>query len=264
MDQGQHEASCMSRPKVSELRPQKSIFHPSSALSILLQSICHLYILSYGHHVATVIEKKYGEGFKEGVTIRLIKPELFGPLGEVFKSYSVTKDGNTGLFGKKRFIPNHITNNVFIISCFQNTMIGLVNHQGLPFNGQILESRSFCFWIGASIIFCIMVATESCKPMNSVLELAPIPSRASKSILLLLIAFDGLISFIIDKLCIYLLDRKRWEALRVTTQINIKKEFDHAADYEEYLLQEERKLNKTMLRVFSCIGIWLIIQHIVL
>lgn len=109
-----------------------------------------------------------------------------------------------------------------------------------------------------------MVATESCKPMNSVLELAPIPSRASKSILLLLIAFDGLISFIIDKLCIYLLDRKRWEALRVTTQINIKKEFDHAADYEEYLLQEERKLNKTMLRVFSCIGIWLIIQHIVL
>ena len=204
MDQGQHEVSSSPRPKLSIIRPHQSIFHPSSAVSILLQAICHLFILSYSHHAATVIEKRHGESFKHGVTVRLSNPELFGPVGELFKSCTVSHQGESrsGFFGRRRFIPNMISNTVFIISCFQNTIIGLVNHVGIPYNGHILESSSFCFWLGASILFCIITATESCKPLNTILELSKFPNKQSKLLLLLLMIFDGTVSLIIDRLCI--------------------------------------------------------------
>lgn len=194
--------------------------------------------------------------------MRLINPKLFGPLGELFKSSSVSQDGKTNIFGKKVFEPNHITNAVFIISCFQNTMIGLINHIGAPFNGSILESRSFCFWIGTSILFCIITATETYKPLNTILELAPIPSKCAKLLLLVLMAFDGVTCFVIDRLCIYLLDRGRWNAAK--KRVKIQKGMDHAADFEENMLQEERKINQTLIIGFSLIGIMLIIQYAIL
>jgi magnesium-transporting ATPase (P-type) len=261
LDQAQHEVSCTPRPRVSPIRPHQSIFHPSSALSILLQSLCHLYILSFGHYGATIIEKKYGNSFEKGVTVRLLHPEMFGPLGQLFKTNLISKDEKRTIFGKKVFKPNHITNVVFILSCFQNTMITLVNHIGAPYSGSILESRSFCLWTGLSILFCVATATEAFKPLNEFLELAPMPSKLSKIFLLALIAFDGVISIVVDKLCVYLFDNERWKLMTNPKRVRTTK--DHAADEEDLWLANERKANQSLSFLFGLGIIFLLIQHVV-
>ena len=260
MDQGQQQINSMPRPRISQIRPHQSIFHPSSALSILLQSICHLFTLTYGHRAATVIEKKYGDSFKKGVTVRLRNPEMFGPIGELMQSSTAAQDGRMSIFRRKPFKPNHITNMVFILSCFQNTVIALVNHMGPPFNGNILESRTFCFWVGGSILFCVAAATEAFKPLNKMLELAPMPSKQTKVLLLSLMLFDGLISFMADRLCIYLFDRRRWN--EATKSVEVSNDMDHAAAVEENLLNEERKANQAMIIVFGLVGVFLILQNL--
>jgi magnesium-transporting ATPase (P-type) len=260
MDQGQQEISSMPRARVSKIRPHDSIFHPSSALSILLQSICHLFTLTYGHHAATLIEKKYGDSFNKGVTVRLINPELFGPIGELFKSSTCAKDGKVNIFGRTPFKPNHVTNSVFILSCFQNTIISLVNHIGAPFHGRVFESRTFCFWICASFLFCVAAATESFPPLNKLLELAPMPSKQSKILILSLMVFDGLISFVADRLCIFLLDRRRWNEMAKPEKVSRGK--GHAADLEEDLLCQERNMNKAMSLLFGLVGLVLALTSI--
>ena len=88
------------------------------------------------------------------------------------------------------------------------------------------------------------------------------PSKYTKVLLLALMAFDGITCFMIDRLCIYLLDRGRWNA--ATKKIKIQKGVDHAADYEESLLQGERDMNRRFRITFGLIGIMLIIQYVVL
>ena len=254
IDQGQNEISCSPRPRLSKIRPHQSIFHRSSALSVLLQSVCHVYYLSYAHHAANHIEQRYGETFKKGVAIKLANPELFGVLGEMFRYRSTNNLAEeTGIFRRRRFRPNHITNTIFILSCFQNTMIALINHIGEPFNGNILESRTFCFAVGSSLLFCICVTTVAIKPLNDFLELASNHSKNSKVLLLTIMAFNGLIPFIVDKLCTYLLDKKRWKESWKTAIV--AENPDHAADVEQNLLLQERNANQALIIVFGIIAL---------
>ena len=158
----------------------------------------------------------------------------------------------TGIFRRRRFRPNHITNTIFILSCFQNTMIALVNHIGQPFNGNLFESRTFCFAVGASVVFCICVTTVAIKPLNDLLELATNHSNNSKVLLLTIMAFNGLIPFIVDILCTYLLDKKRWDESWKTAILPANP--DHAADVEQKLLVQERNMNQALMVVFGVIA----------
>lgn len=257
VDQGQNEISCTPRPRISEIRPHQSIFHHSSAMSVLLQSICHLFYLSYGHYVANQVERKYGKSFTKGVSIKLANPELFGALGEMFKYRTTTeKMEETSIFRKKRFKPNFVTNTIFILSCFQNTMITLVNHVGRPFNGSVLESRTFCFAVGTSILFCLCATTEAFKPLNQFLELAPNHSRSTKVLLLAIMAFNGMVPLILDAICTSLLDEKRWNVLIKSEEA--PKSLGHAADMEQNLLMQERNMNTVLMAILGIISLFVV------
>ena len=49
-----------------------------------------------------------------------------------------------GFFGKSKFQANYVSNNVFLVSVFQNAVMSLVNHPGKPYSVAFLESRPLC------------------------------------------------------------------------------------------------------------------------
>jgi hypothetical protein len=100
MDQGQQEthATSKSTQNSSSLLDFSSFKRFVNPTTIYLSPLHSHIFKKYGHHTATLIEKKYGDSFNEGITVRLINPELFGPIGEllVLISYTMRKWASCG------------------------------------------------------------------------------------------------------------------------------------------------------------------------
>lgn len=209
MDQARYDVSCRPCPRIARIRPHRSVFHVSSALSIGLQAVVHLCTLTAGARTARILETARTSPRSGGLQIR------WRGTGA-----PVPSDGasGAGLLGKSPFRPNHVTNTVFLLSVLQNCVLLIVNHVGYPFHRSILESRPLCLWSGASLLFCSAAAVEICPPLNRLLELAPVPSgevgRAAKVSLLRLFAVDVVGSLAVDRLCLFLFDRELWDEKR--------------------------------------------------
>ena len=242
MEKGQCEVSCLPRAKISRLRPKDSIFHPAVSLSVVLQAIIHLYVLNKGVHGASMWQSER-DSHRGGLSIRLMNSALAGVMPVT--SSAGSKEGN--LLGRSPFRPNCVTNVVFLLSIFQNVMITLINHSGLPFHGSLLESRSFCIWATVSVLMCIAMVLEVEPGLNKILQLAPMTAKSFRTFVLSLFLFDGLASFAADRLCLYFLDRDLWRERR--NPIEFAGTSELASDMEEKLLADERKKNAKVIGI---------------
>ena len=250
------EISCLPRSRIAKIRPTTSIFHPAIGLSVLLQGIIHLFILNRGVHGANILSRAYCDDWpKKGLFIRLAQSS-----SKCVISTPATTNGKHlpkgNLLGRTPFQPNYVTNIVFLLSIFQNTMISIINHCGSPFHGSLLESKSFCIWSSISILFVILLSLELQPTLNKILQLAPMHSRSFRLFLVTLLALDGFLVYISDRMCIFFLDKNRWENLG--TDLEYDETSELAADLEEKLLQVERNANKVLLRNIAWLSLLII------
>ena len=254
MEQGQSDISSTPRSRIPRIRPHESIFHPAVALSILLQSIIHLFVLSKGVKGANQMES-YHNQHTDGLRIRFSHSMLQG------MNMPITEGGSGGnVLGRMPFRPNLVTNVVFLLSIVQNVMISSVNHSGLLFHGSLLESRSFCIWASLSIIFCIAMVLEVQPSINEMLQLAPMSSKAVQIFVISLILFDGIAAFLADRLCIYFLDRQQWVELQEVKNREPVEGSEYAADIEDNLLRTVRQKNFTFVRRMAMISFIFVMQ----
>lgn len=257
MDNALMEISCLPRARISNVRPSTSIFHPAVSLSIFLQGIIHLFVLNKGVHGANMLQSYQDGEAKKGLLIRVA--QLTGAKRGISLG-NMENMPTANLLGRTPFKPNHVTNVVFLLSIFQNTMISIMNHCGLPFHGSLLESKTFCLWSSMSILFVIVLALELQPKVNNVLQLAPMNSRPFLIFILLLFAIDGILVFISDHLCVRFLDNHLWSNLG--KDVEYEENSGLAADVEEKLLKSERNSNKRMIQSIVLFSIVLLTKSL--
>lgn len=254
MDQGQSEVSSRPRSRIPRIRPHESIFHVTTATSVLLQSIIHLFLLSKGVKGAKLMES-YSNRYTDGLRVRFSDMLLQG------MDMPVSEGGNErNVLGRVPFRENLVTNVVFLLSIFQNVMISSINHSGVLFHGSLLESKSFCVWASISILFCTSIALEVQPSINRMLQLAPMSSKVFQTFLISLFFLDAVFAFVADRLCIFFLDRQQWVALRAVKNKEPIEGSEYAADIEENLLNDVRKKNLIMVRRITMLSLLLIIR----
>lgn len=154
-DKASFEASSMPRPRlVANTRPPTSPINLADIGSLALQAIVHIVTLTLavvqGKQLEASSTQQTQNGFRLKWTSRTSEK---GSVGAVLASLDHSEStlssqepgpALNGLLRRSPFRPNHVSNNVFIMSVFQNAVIGLVNHQGKPFSLAFFESRPLC------------------------------------------------------------------------------------------------------------------------
>lgn len=159
MESASFMASSTPRPRlVADIRPSTSPFNPAEAFSTFFQAVIHIITLTLAVNSARHLESKYptnkGHG---GFNIKLdagsngkdasagaLLASLIGSSSSNLLTSSDTDAPKQSFFRRTPFQPNYVSNNVFIVSVFQNAVMTLVNHSGRPFSVSFLESRSLC------------------------------------------------------------------------------------------------------------------------
>jgi len=250
IDQAIYQSSTTARPRLSNVRPEQSLFHPSSALLVCTQAFIHLVTLTFGMRIANTLESMYAVPEKHTSKVRWkddnSRSSTFGSLAQALAAsprpteLEEKKKRGLNLLGRPPFRPNYATNIVFFMSVFQNAVSAIMTHTGKPFYGTILESRQLCLWIGASFLFVIAGVTEAVPQANEFLELRSLPSRRLRRSFLALLFID-LFGCLVAKWAIYGFVIQVAEAGAVTSCLQ------SAANKEEALLAEEATENKKLL-----------------
>lgn len=243
MEKGQGDLSSASRPRIPRLRPQRSLFHPSIVLSVFLQAVIHIYVLTQGTSVAKVFQRNY-ETLSSGISLRCGASSLLSRYSKALTTINVEEGGS--FWGRRPFHPNLVTNTVFILSIFQNAMISIFNHSGTPFVGTLLESKTFCVWTSASILFSILMLLEVQPSLNTAIQLAPMTSKALKLLLLSLMIFDVTACYVAENLTKRLLNEDLWNYNQRPAEIDQNSSL--AADLEEEELLELRRRNANLVK----------------
>jgi hypothetical protein len=124
-------------------------------LSTACQAIIHIVTLTVAVRSGKKLEAAVNQDSKNGFRIKwLSSNDEKGSVGAVLASlvdvtgsslsHQESASPAQGLFKRSPFQPNHVSNNVFIISVFQNAVMALVNHPGRPFSVAFLESQPLC------------------------------------------------------------------------------------------------------------------------
>jgi len=195
------------RPKlVAGARPSKSPFHPAEVVSTVLQAIIHIVTLTCAVNTGKHLESKYPtipphKGFSIKWSNDDKSPSVGGLLTTLVGSssntslHSDTDSVPKSFFKRTPFQPNYIANNVFIMSIFQAAVTTMVNHSGKPFSIGFVESRQLCLSVCSIFLLCIVCISGRMPKLNSFIELAPYPTKASKVALLRLLLLNVSLSY---------------------------------------------------------------------
>lgn len=257
MEKGLGDLGSASRPRIPVLRPERSLFHSSVVLSVFLQAVIHIYVLSQGTHIAKIFQKNCDIS-SSGISLRYGDSSLLSRYSKALTTINA-EDGGSFL-GRRPFQPNLVTNAVFILSIFQNAMISIFNHSGAPFVGNLLESRTFCVWAFGSIFFSICLLLEVQPSLNTMLQLAPINSKPLKSLMLSLMLFDFSACYIAENLTKRLLNEELWNHSQRSAEINQNSSL--AADLEERELLELRQRNGNLVKSLAAVSTVYILRTI--
>ena len=245
-----YQSSTTARPRLSNIRPEESLFHPAAALSVCMQAFMHLATLTVGVRMANTLEAIYAVPNMHASKVRWkgcnSRPSTLGTLAKALaaspRSQEPEENRRRGLnlLGRPPFRPNYATNIVFFMSIFQNAISAIITHKGKPFYGTILESRQLCLGIGASFLFVVAGVTEMFPQANAILELRSLPSRRHRRSFLALLFLDLLGCF-----------AAKWAIegfeIRHLKSDKIISGSESAADKEEALLIEEEMGNRSLL-----------------
>lgn len=255
-----YESSCKMRPKIATVRPESSIFMKSGTISILGQAFIHLAVLYTGAGLGKTLEQAT-QSKKTGFRIKWADIAVANAL----QSSDDDTGSNSGILGRPNFQPNQVTNAVFLLSVFQDTVISLVNHAGAPFYGKVLENRKLTLSIMVSLLFCIACVCESFPTMNSFLQLAPMPSKKVKLVYLALFALDLVGCFVIERLSVYFIMPERWAELQKSSRLaaeTASSSATTAAEKEEQMLLVDERENRSLVFSTSMVAFALIVKSL--
>ncbi|CAM9535749.1 unnamed protein product [Ectocarpus sp. 4 AP-2014] len=170
--------ACPETPEdMSPIRPPSSVFHKSTFLSLLGQAGIHVGSMAFAVWAADAHS-----------------PSESLPVAE-----------EEGLLGPK-FVPNLVSNAVFLLATIQSISVSIVNFKGRPFMAGILENSAIFLPAVSIVAFCFALVLEIVPPINAVLELKPFPSIAAKLSILGSMLVSLLAPLAVDRLCVKLFD----------------------------------------------------------
>ena len=245
------------RPKlVAGVRPSKSPFHPAEIVSTVLQAIIHITTLTSAVNMGKKLESKYPTASPhKGFSIKWSNDNKSASVGGLLTTlvgnsaslHSDTADSVPKSFFKRTpFQPNYIANNVFIMSIFQVAVTTMVNHSGKPFSIGFLESRSLCLSVCSIFMLCIVCVSGSIPKLDSFIQLAPYPTKASRIALLRLLLLNVSLSYLSEYFSMFSFRHDVWKERnkqQQQQQCYSSKSSMSAADEEEKLLSEEHEQN---------------------
>jgi hypothetical protein len=254
--QASYQAYCTARPRLSTLRPEQSLFNPTSLLSVCTQAFVHLATLTVGVRIANALEAIYATPDETRSRVRWKENDHKHPivLSQLARALAASPRVSEfeekpmrglNLLGRPPFRPNYATNIVFFLSIFQNAVSAIVTHKGKPFYGTLLESRTLCVSIGLALLFCVAGVSEAFPDANALLELRPLPSKRFKRVFLALFAVD----FFGCLAAKWLFEgfREQDEVVDKEAVASTSTRPKSSAHAEEALLAEESKANEYLL-----------------
>merc|ERR1712038_424539 len=146
-------------------KPLTSIFHPSMFISLLGQFSVHLVVMMLAVNKAKSTQSP---------------------------DHEVDLDGE--------FKPGILNSVVFLVSNVQQVTVFVVNLQGRPFMTGLTENRPLLWSLVATFILTFMFASESVPGLNKYFQLVPFPDDNFRDYVLILLAADVVMTFIIDRL----------------------------------------------------------------
>ena len=151
-------------PRLSEVKPLTSIFHPALFLSLLAQFAIHLVIMVYSVSLA--------------------------------KSF-LPEDAVLSIDGE--FEPNLVNTIVYLISSVQNVCVFAVNVKGRPFQYGITENRALLWSLGLVVLGAFVCAFEISPLFNDALQLVAFPDTAFRWTIVGLLLVDVVGTFVVDR-----------------------------------------------------------------
>ncbi|CAM9336734.1 unnamed protein product [Choristocarpus tenellus] len=139
--------------RVSPLRPPHSFFHRSVFLSVLGQAALNVGCLAFAVHAAKNHSPPMVSSAAHGVG-----------------------------FARRKFVPNLVTNAVFLLSTVQTVMVCLVNHKGYPFMKGVLETKGILYPAAMTLFLCAVILMETFPGINVLFQMAPFPSLKSRAL----------------------------------------------------------------------------------
>lgn len=273
-DRASWSASATPRPwLVANTRPPSSLFHPAEMISTLLQAVVHITTLTLSVKNGKQLEAARDHGPQNGFRIKWTSSsDEKGSVGAVLASLVDNSESTVsskeapapqGLFRRSPFQPNHISNNVFIMSVFQNAVMALVNHPGQPFSVAFLESRPLCMSVGLSFLFCVVCIAETFPLLNKCLQLAPFPTKSSKIALLRLLVLNVSLNYFAEYISTCLFRNDVW--MKRNRPIKVQNRGPEcAAEEEDKLLSEERDGNVSIIYAMLVFGCSLLLPQVML
>lgn len=173
---------------VADIRPSSSPFHPAEIFSIACQAVIHIVILTQAVSKGKLLESLHPKGVQHGFRIKWAStgkdktPSVGAVLASLVDTPASTLASSDShdatipqqnFFRRSPFQPNHVSNNVFLVSVFQNAVMALVNHPGRPFSIAFLESQPLCLsGKTAVLIFRFRLEQLSYQPVLSEIVLS--------------------------------------------------------------------------------------------
>ncbi len=151
--------------QLSSVKPLTSVFHPANFISLLGQFAVHF-----------------------AVMLLAVK----GAKMHLPPDYDADLDGE--------FKPGILNSVVFLVSNVQQVTVFVVNLQGRPFMTGLTENRPLLWSLLATFILTFMFASESVPGLNKYFQLVPFPDDRFRDYILLLLAADVVMTFIVDRL----------------------------------------------------------------
>ena len=266
------------RPKlVAGVRPSKSPFHPAEVVSTVLQAIIHIITLTCAVNMGKQLESKYPTTSPhKGFSIKWLNDNKSPSVGGLL-TYLVGSSSNTSLhsadsvpksfFKRTPFQPNYIANNVFIMSIFQVAVTTMVNHSGKPFSIGFVESRSLCLSVCSIFLLCIVCISGVIPKLNSFIELAPHPTKASRIALLRLLLLNVSLSYFAEYFSMFSFRHDVWKERNKQYQHQLqhtaKPSSMSAAEEEEKLLSEEHEQNMKSVSLICLLILYFSLQILV-
>lgn len=262
IDRASFTASSTPRPRlVAGVRPSTTPFHASEVLSTTLQAIIHIVTLTLAVNAGRQLEAKHPTiSPHKGFSIKWSANSNIASAGSLLATLVGSSTSNSlhadidappqSFLRRSPFQPNYISNNVFIVSVFQNAVTAMVNHSGRPFSVSFLESRPLCLSVSLAFLLCIVCIAESLPMLNTFIQLAPYPTKASRIAMLRLLLLNISTSYFASYFITFFLRHDIWKERN--KPIHAKSHYDDqsslsAAEEEEKLLSEERQQNSMIV-----------------
>ncbi|OHT14736.1 E1-E2 ATPase family protein [Tritrichomonas foetus] len=191
--------------KLSKERPFESQFNLYLVTSVLLQFAVHFYIIYLVRNL-------------------------------VFSTGYVTKPFNY----KLKFEPGLMNTAMYIITSEMQIATFISNYRGRPFMQAFHENKLLLISILISLVFVVLMLCDSSDLLRSTFQIVQFPSTDFRDKMALYCAIDIALSYIVEKICLFIFTMKSKLTSNNLVDPTILKELDSYVPHNDDVLPEEK------------------------